>query len=138
MKGQWKVIAVLALLILVVVFAIINTQAAEVNFGFGLVYQVPTVLIILICLLLGAILGLVTSMGGARHQRQQNKELRGQIQSLQAEKESIRLSMQAEIDSLKDSLGAKQLQDHNTASVAQDNSLLVDTPSSTELIDDEA
>lgn len=60
MKNQWKLIVSLIILILVVIFALQNTNIVPIDLFFAK-YNIPLVLVILLSLLLGVIVGLIAS-----------------------------------------------------------------------------
>lgn len=81
MKEQWKVITMIIALILVVVFALQNTRAVLVDL-FVVNFQVPLVLVILFSLLVGVIVGLLTSMAAIQSNRKDNTSLNKELDSL--------------------------------------------------------
>ena len=84
MKQQWKIIFVIILMILVVTFAIQNTVAVPINYFVGTV-EVPLVLVILLCLLLGVIIGLVGSLTALQASRKANRTLEGELRAAKAD-----------------------------------------------------
>lgn len=80
MKNQVKLITIIVLLIIIVVFAIQNTNSVELDLFFAS-YQVPLVLIILFTLLIGVIIGLMASAGAASRHRRDNAELKRQLKA---------------------------------------------------------
>nr|WP_252894951.1 lipopolysaccharide assembly protein LapA domain-containing protein [Liquorilactobacillus satsumensis] len=53
MKNQWRMILALVLALIVIIFALLNTQDVAVNFIFGK-FSLPLVLLLVISLLVGA------------------------------------------------------------------------------------
>lgn len=76
MKNQWRVIIGFILVLLIVVFAVLNSQSVPVNFG---IWEIngPLILIILGSAILGAVIVLLTSTTALWQQRKRVKELEG-------------------------------------------------------------
>ncbi|MBK0347225.1 LapA family protein [Aerococcaceae bacterium zg-ZJ1578] len=81
MKGQWKLIVSLIILILVVVFALQNTGSVQVDFFFAK-YQIPLVLVILFSLLIGVIVGLIASFSSITIHIREKKEIQKELSAL--------------------------------------------------------
>lgn len=79
MKEQWKVIAIIMLLILVVVFALQNTNVVGIDFFFTQ-FEVSLVLVVLFSILVGVIIGMIASMSAIQSNRKKNKELENNYQ----------------------------------------------------------
>ena len=92
MKQQWRLIVSLLIVILVVVFALKNTQSVLLDFVFTRV-QIPLVLVILVCLLLGVIAGLVTSLSTIGTSRKRVKSLENQLETTISENQSKEQSL---------------------------------------------
>ncbi|EJE98191.1 lipopolysaccharide assembly protein LapA domain-containing protein [Liquorilactobacillus mali] len=60
MKNQWRMILALVIALVVIVFALLNTQEVELNFLFGK-FSLPLVLILVVSLLLGALVAVLVS-----------------------------------------------------------------------------
>ncbi|AUJ30108.1 lipopolysaccharide assembly protein LapA domain-containing protein [Liquorilactobacillus hordei] len=60
MKNQWRMIVALLIALVVVIFALLNTQKVELNFLFGK-FSLPLVLILVVSLLLGALVAVLVS-----------------------------------------------------------------------------
>lgn len=82
MKIQWSLIAGLIFALLTAIFAVINVDPVQVNFGFDVV-NIPLILVILGCALIGGII--VGSYGIYRQYK-----LQKQIKSLTAEVTKLR------------------------------------------------
>ncbi|WP_339802408.1 lipopolysaccharide assembly protein LapA domain-containing protein [Paenibacillus sp. FSL R5-0744] len=82
MKIQWSLIAGLIFALLTAIFAVINVDPVQVNFGFDVV-NIPLILVILGCALIGGII--VGSYGIFRQYK-----LQKQIKSLNAELTKLR------------------------------------------------
>lgn len=80
MKKQSATIASIILLMMIVIFALLNTATVEVNL-LGIKVQMPLALLIFVCLFIGA--GIIYLLSFASH-RKTNKELK----ELQASKTS--------------------------------------------------
>lgn len=95
MRLQWSLILGLIFALLTAVFAVINVDPVQVNFGFDVV-SIPLILVILGCALIGGII--VGSYGIFRQYK-----LQKQIKALTAELSKLR-----DNDSSLDSLSAPQ------------------------------
>lgn len=88
MKDHWKLIVSLIMLIIIVVFALQNTETVMVSLFFFSV-SVPIVLVMLLCLLFGVIIGLIATMPTMKIKQrkydQAVKELQQQIQAKETE-----------------------------------------------------
>jgi len=82
MKFQWSLIAALIFALLTALFAVINVDPVEVNFGFDIL-SIPLILVILGCALIGGII--VGSYGIFRQYK-----LQKQIKGLNAELSKLR------------------------------------------------
>lgn len=83
MKKQSATIASIILLMMIVIFALLNTATVEVNL-LGIKVQMPLALLIFVCLFIGA--GIIYLLSFASH-RKTNKELK-ELKELQASKTS--------------------------------------------------
>lgn len=97
MKNQWRVIIGLVLVLIVVLFAVLNSQTVPVNFGFAKVSG-PFILIILGSAIIGVLVGLLTSTTTIWKQKKQIKELQKTLTS--RENDAKELAM-AEIEKVK-------------------------------------
>ncbi|MBY9082496.1 LapA family protein [Paenibacillus sp. HN-1] len=69
MRNQWSIILGLLFALLVALFAVINVDPVQVNFGFSLI-SIPLILVILGCALIGAIIaGFYGIFRGYKQQR---------------------------------------------------------------------
>ncbi|MGX7092617.1 LapA family protein [Hutsoniella sourekii] len=118
MKGQWKVVLAILVLILVVTFAIQNTATAEVDFIFYQT-QVPLVLVILFSVLVGAIVGLIGSMTAITRNNKKNKELQKEVNRLKDERNTLTLSKDKTIADLKAQIKDIESKQHNTTIIPQ-------------------
>lgn len=74
MKNQWRVIVGLLLVLVIVVFAVLNSQSVPVNFGFAKISG-PLILIILGSAIIGALVGVITSVTTILDQKKRIKNL---------------------------------------------------------------
>lgn len=84
MKEQWKVILLIVALIFVVVFALQNTSNVAIDLLITS-FQVPLVLVILFSLLIGVIIGLLSSMAAIQANRKDNNKLKKEMETLKAD-----------------------------------------------------
>lgn len=119
MKNQIKLIAVIVLLIVIVIFALQNTNSVELDLFFAS-YQVPLVLIILFTLLIGVIGGLATSATAANHYRRENNDLKRQLKTSDETRSGETRYKDDQIAALKDQVAQLEAELKNK-SVAQDS-----------------
>lgn len=81
MKKQSATILSILLLIIIVVFALLNTANVEVNLLFTR-FKTPLVLLILICLLIGALVIYLLSLSNHRKMQKQLKDLEGSAKNI--------------------------------------------------------
>ncbi|MBL1230934.1 DUF1049 domain-containing protein [Enterococcus sp. BWB1-3] len=74
MKNQWRVIVGFLLMLVIVIFAVLNSQSVPVSFGFAKISG-PLILIILGSAIIGAIVGLITSVTTILDQKKRIKNL---------------------------------------------------------------
>lgn len=86
MKKQWKVFLGFILVLLIVVFALSNSQEVPVNFLIRKIY-LSLVLVIIGSALIGALVVLLTSGATMFQQRKEIKQLKEQIQSFETSNE---------------------------------------------------
>lgn len=79
MKQQWKVVLNLIVLIIVAIFALQNTQRVVIHFFLWEFPSVPLVLVIFMCLLIGAIIGAGMSLLDAHENRKRVKEVNHEL-----------------------------------------------------------
>lgn len=93
MKQQGKVIGAILLIILIALFALLNTTVVPVNFGVA-VFTWPLVLIILVAVLAGAVLmfliGTLTSFKSRRELRAQSDAQLKELSVLTAENKALK------------------------------------------------
>jgi len=88
MKNQQRLIIGLVLSLILVVFAILNGQAVEVNF-FGAKASWPLILVIIGSVLIGALITLLVSTSTASQMKKQIKQLTAERDDLAANKPDI-------------------------------------------------
>ena len=69
----------LVVFLILVAFAAKNTETATLRFYFGFSWQAPLVVLLLAFFALGAVLGLLTSVGARLRQRREIAQLRRQL-----------------------------------------------------------
>lgn len=118
MKKQSTTIASIVILIIIAIFALLNTATVVVNL-FGAQVKMPLVLLIFICLLIGAIIIYLLSFSNHLKTNKQLKEL----QSSRVSKDEFK-KYQKKIDQLqKENAQLKQqLKNQTVAEKAQDSS----------------
>ena len=116
MKEQWKVIAIIMLLILVVVFALQNTNVVGIDFFFTQ-FQVSLVLVVLFSILVGVIIGMIASMSAIQSSRKKNKELEKQLSKEKHNHSNTAIEKDATISELRSKIEEQERVSRNTISV---------------------
>lgn len=75
MKSQWRLVAGIILILLIITFAILNVDNVPVNFGFGKI-TAPLIIVIFVSLLLGALLTLLVSTTSSTRTNREIRSLR--------------------------------------------------------------
>lgn len=88
MKNQWRVIAWVALVLIIVIFAVLNNQVVPVNFGF-LKITGPLILVILSSAVIGVLVGMLTSTTTMWQQRKKVKELEKTVELYKTEAKQL-------------------------------------------------
>lgn len=120
---QGKLILSLILVILVVVFAVYNTDLVTIDLFFTKL-KVQMVLVILISLLIGVIVGLIASMSAISNQRREKKSIKKDYDQLHQVKMNEIESKDRELAELRAKLNDKRSQDNNTTVYSEDNNSL--------------
>lgn len=81
MKKQTGFVLGLILALIVVIFAIMNVETIAINFGFSKV-ELPLILILLICLVLGALIAVLLSTGTTMSLKRQAKQTQKELATL--------------------------------------------------------
>ncbi len=116
MKEQWKVIAIIMLLILVVVFALQNTNVVGIDFFFTQ-FEVSLVLVVLFSILVGVIIGMIASMSAIQSNRKKNKELEKQLSKEKHNHSNTAIEKDATIAELRSKVEEQERVSRNTISV---------------------
>lgn len=116
MKEQWKVIAIIILLILVVVFALQNTNVVGIDFFFTQ-FEVSLVLVVLFSILVGVIIGMIASMSAIQSNRKKNKELEKQLSKEKHNHSNTAIEKDATIAELRSKIEEQERVSRNTISV---------------------
>lgn len=119
MKEQWKVILIIILLILVVIFALQNTNVVTIDLFFS-EFEVSLVLVVLFSILVGVIIGMVSSMSAIQSNRRKNKLLENQLGKEKSDNASLMLEKDSTIARLRKELDDSQLKNKHTSLFIQD------------------
>lgn len=90
MKGFWRmkkqvyIIISIVLVILIALLALANTAATDINFLFTTI-KMPLILLILVCLLIGAFFMFVLSMSSAMKKNSEIKNLKNEVEQTKRE-----------------------------------------------------
>lgn len=88
MKNQWRVIIGALLVLVVVIFAVLNSQSVPVSFGFAKISG-PLILIILGSAIIGVIVGLITSATTIWAQKKTIKELQSETDTYKTDTDRL-------------------------------------------------
>lgn len=104
MKKQWSTVLVIALMLLVVVFSVLNVDPVAINFGFTTV-AIPLVVVIIGTLLIGVLIAVIWSTSLVLREKNQQKKLQKELNQFDAdaknEQEKIRAEHQNKLEQLK-------------------------------------
>ena len=78
MKNQWRLVAGIILIIIIVLFAVFNVDSVPVNFGFA-VLDGPLIIVILVSLLMGSLITLLVATGSATKKNKEFKQMRAEV-----------------------------------------------------------
>lgn len=84
MKRQWSTVVVIALTLLVVIFAVMNVDPVSINFGFTLV-SIPLVVVIIGTLLIGMTIVAMWSTTLVLRERRQQQKIQAQLDNFELE-----------------------------------------------------
>lgn len=84
MKRQWSTVLVIALTLLVVIFAVMNVDPVSINFGFTLV-SIPLVVVIIGTLLIGMTIVAMWSTTLVLRERRQQQKIQAQLDNYELE-----------------------------------------------------
>lgn len=85
MKKQWSIVLLIALILLVVIFSVMNVDPVAINFGFSII-QVPLVLVIIVTLLLGVLIAVILSTTIILQNKNEQKKLNRRLTEIEDEK----------------------------------------------------
>lgn len=88
MKTQQRFVLSLVLVLVVVIFALMNSQSVIVNF-FGAHLEWPLIIIIVVSLLLGALITLLLSASTIAKAKKTTRRLQDELNHLRAEKPDV-------------------------------------------------
>lgn len=107
LKRQWSTVLIIALILLVVLFAVLNVDPVTLNFGFTTV-DMPLVVVIIGTLLIGVLIAVMWSTTIVMRERNKQKKLNQQIEALksenQKEKQALTEKHVAEKESLQEDM----------------------------------
>lgn len=105
MKKQWSIVLLIALILLVVIFSVMNVDPVAINFGFSII-QVPLVLVIIVTLLLGVLIAVILSTTIILQNKNEQKKLSRRLTEIedekQREKDELNELHKKEIETLKE------------------------------------
>ncbi|AXY25911.1 hypothetical protein CL176_07820 [Suicoccus acidiformans] len=116
MKEQWKVILMIIILIVVVIFSLQNTNSVAIDF-FVRTVEIPLVLVILFSVLVGVIVGLVTSVASIQGYRKDAKGFEREANQLRGELTEMQIKKDKEISELKAQVREQDYQADHTATL---------------------
>lgn len=110
MKNQWRLVAGIVLILIILLFAVMNVADVPVNFGFAVVNG-PLIIVIFVSLLMGSLITLLVATASTNHSRKEVKELR---QKLAQQEETVaqavdqtKAEYEAEIAELRETISQK-------------------------------
>ncbi|WP_107995191.1 LapA family protein [Trichococcus paludicola] len=110
MKNQWRLVAGIILIIIIVLFAVFNVDAVPVNFGFAVV-DGPLIIVILVSLLMGSLITLLVATGSATKKNKEFKQMRTEIDTkgkeIQAAVDATKVGYEQQIADLRAELTQK-------------------------------
>lgn len=77
-KNQWRLIAGIVLILIILIFAVMNVEAVPVNFGFAVVNG-PLIIVIFVSLLMGSLITLLVATASTTSNRKEMKEIRQKL-----------------------------------------------------------
>lgn len=133
MKRQWSTVLIIALTLLVVIFAVLNVDPVSINFGFTLV-SIPLVIVIIGTLLIGMTIVAIWSTTLVLKERRQQQKLQKQLDDFETESVKKRdeltqnhlqdkkeLEEQLEIEKTEKRELKRRIQNMQTSQTARDN-----------------
>lgn len=105
MRRQWNIVLLIALILVVVIFSVLNVEPVAINFGFDII-QVPLVVVIIATLLIGVLIAVILSTSVILKNKNEQKKLNRRYSDLEEksrlEKEELNQLHKKEIDELKE------------------------------------
>lgn len=103
MKRQWNIVLLIALILVVVIFSVLNVDPVAINFGFDFI-QVPLAIVIIATLLIGVLIAVILSTSAILKNKSEQKKLNRRYSKLEEksrlEKEELNQIHKQEIDEL--------------------------------------
>lgn len=103
MKRQWNIVLLIALILVVVIFSVLNVDPVAINFGFDFI-QVPLAIVIIATLLIGVLIAVILSTSAILKNKSEQKKLNRRYSELEEksrlEKEELNQIYKQEIDEL--------------------------------------
>ena len=84
MRKQWSTVLLIALILFVVIFSVLNVDPVNINFGFTML-EMPLVLVIIGTLLIGVLIAVMWSTSIVMRERASHKKTSQKIGQLEAE-----------------------------------------------------
>lgn len=104
MKRQWNIVLLIALILVVVVFSVLNVDPVAINFGFDIV-QIPLVIVIIATLLIGVLIAAILATSTILKHKSEKKKLNRSYSELEEKSKSEKIELnqlhKEEIDNLK-------------------------------------
>lgn len=104
MKRQWSTVLVIALMLLVVIFSVLNVDPVAINFGFTTL-AIPLVLVIIGTLLIGVVIAVIWSTSLVIREKNQQKKLQKKLDHSDAkaleDQEKLKTTHQSDLEALK-------------------------------------
>lgn len=84
MKKQWSTVLMIFLVFIVVIFAVLNVEPVDINFGFA-VFEVPLVIVIIGTLLIGVLIAVTWSTTIIMKERSKLKKVNQELETIHTE-----------------------------------------------------
>lgn len=113
MKKQWSTVLLIALILLVVIFSVLNVDPVSINFGFATV-AIPLVIVIIGTLLIGVLIAVIWSTSIILRDRNKQKKLQKQLDNFEneamQEQVEIQEKHQREVETSKKEIEEKNIE----------------------------
>ncbi len=110
MKNQWRLVAGIILIIIIVLFAVFNVDSVPVNFGFA-VLDGPLIIVILVSLLMGSLITLLVATGSATKKNKEFKQMRAEVNAkskeIQTAVDTVKAGYEQQLSDLRMQLSQK-------------------------------